>query len=81
MRSTHRMPFNTDRWLFHGRPRPSFRRFGLGINGPRTFHWSSLRRSVTHTFVDAIKRCLRLVLLTGVAVIRRRLHLQTLRTR
>ena len=43
VRSTHRMPFNTDRRLFHGRPRPSFRRFGLGINGPRTFHWSSLR--------------------------------------
>jgi hypothetical protein len=37
------MPFNTDRRLFHGRPRPSFRRFGVGIKGSRTFHWSSLR--------------------------------------
>jgi hypothetical protein len=39
VRSTHRMSFNTDRRLFHGRPRPSFRHFGLGINGSRTFHW------------------------------------------
>ena len=43
MRSTHRMPFNTDRLLFHGRPRPSLRGFGLGINRLRTFHWSSLK--------------------------------------
>jgi hypothetical protein len=42
VRSTHRMPFNSDRRLFHGRPRPSFRRFGFGINRSRTFHWTSL---------------------------------------
>ena len=55
MRSTHRMQFNTDRRLFHGRPRPSFRRFGFGINGSRTFQSSSpqISHSMTHRFVDA----------------------------
>ena len=37
------MPFKTDRRFFHGRPRSSFRRFGVGIKGSRTLHWSSLR--------------------------------------
>ena len=50
MRSTHRMPFNTDRRLFHGRPRQSLRRFGLGINRLRNLNWSSLRsRTVWRT--------------------------------
>jgi hypothetical protein len=46
------MPFNTDRLLFHGRPRPSLRRFGLGINRldalMNQLHDHSYRRKVRY---------------------------------
>jgi hypothetical protein len=55
VRSTHGMPFNTDRRLFHGRPRPSFLRFGSEINGSRTLHLvvAQISRSMMHRVVDA----------------------------
>ena len=55
MRSTHRMPFNTDRRLFHGRPAavtPSFRLGNQPIkNVPLVV--AQISRSMTHMFVDA----------------------------
>ena len=56
MRSTHIISFNTGRRLFHGRPRQSFRRFGLGINRLRTFHWSSLRSRAVRRICSLMRR-------------------------
>jgi hypothetical protein len=42
MRKTQNTPFNTARVFCHGRPRPSFRRFGRK-SGSRTAHWASVR--------------------------------------
>ena len=42
MRKTHNTPFNTARVSCHGRPRPSFRRFGRN-SGSRNAHWASVR--------------------------------------
>ena len=42
MRNTHNTPFNTARVSCHGRPRPSFRRFGRKC-GSRNAHWASVR--------------------------------------
>ena len=42
MRNTHNTPFNTARVSCHGRPRPSFRRFGRNC-GSRNAHWASVR--------------------------------------
>lgn len=44
------MPFNTERRLFHGRPRPSFRRFGVGIQRIENFPLviAQISRNMSH---------------------------------
>jgi hypothetical protein len=55
VRSTHRMPFNTDRRLFHGRPRPLTPSFRLGNQPIKNFPLvvAQISRSMTHMLVDA----------------------------
>jgi hypothetical protein len=43
VRRIHRIPLSTCRSSHHGRPRPSARRRGFGINGSNTLHCSSVR--------------------------------------
>jgi hypothetical protein len=43
VRNTQRIPLRTSRASRHGRPRPSLRRGGLGINGSNKCHCSSVR--------------------------------------
>jgi hypothetical protein len=45
VRSTHKMPSKHSRLAAGGRPRPSLRRLGSGINGSRIFHCFSLNNS------------------------------------
>ncbi len=42
MRKIQKTPFSTARVSCHGRPRPSFRRFGRNC-GSRNAHWASVR--------------------------------------
>jgi hypothetical protein len=43
VRNTQRIPLRTSRAGRHGRPRPSLRRGGFGINGSNNCHCSSVR--------------------------------------
>ena len=45
VRRTHNIPSTQDRFDAHGRPRPSFRRFGSGNRGAKTFHCASSNRT------------------------------------
>ena len=45
VRKTHKIPRKHARLEAHGRPRPSWRRFGSGNNGTNTAHCSSLNKA------------------------------------
>ena len=53
VRNIHRTPLSTSRVSLQGRPRPSARRFGAGINGCKIDHCSSVM-STRHPLVTTI---------------------------
>jgi len=57
VRSTHRMPFKTDRRGFHGRPRPSLRTVGSGMRTPRISHCLSVRSRLRFRLIGLRTRC------------------------
>src|SRR5262245_61057672 len=51
----NRMPLSTSRRLRHGRPRPSLRRVGSGINGSSSAHWE-LGLAAERTYLNDLAR-------------------------